>query len=403
MDAQSVATVFGGLALLTVSACLDDGGLDDGRVESTIDYEAVVAEIVTVIGDDESRGPEYLFGSISSVATDPNGRVYVADRTTSNVRIYSLAGELLQTIGREGEGPGEFQVPSDLLFVGRDLWVQDLTRIQQMIPRVGSTVPDSLGVTLRLRDYASAASNRARMVGAQYFYPRYFFPFTGGARYFYEIFGLDGSLDTLDVPPLRNMAPLRGTSYRLGRLDRSERELISSLNRAPFEPVASWDLTTDGTLLMSSGDGATVIELASSGDTIREFALPGPIRLVPQGEKSDSARALNARLAQLTVPLRNVENVSPFIVRGELPDSLPTVLAVHVGADDRVWVQVWPSQAGITEFVRFDRAGRYVATIQVPVRLSGSVPPHFRGEYIVGVAEDATTGTQSVVVARVRG
>ena len=174
------------------------------------------------------------------------------------------------------------------------------------------------------------------------------------------------------------------------------------MSRAPFEPVASWDLTTDGTLLMSSGDGATVIELASSGDTIREFALPGPIRLVPQSEKSDSARALNARLAHLTVPLRNVENVSPFIVRGELPDSLPTVLVVHVGADDRVWVQVWPSQAGITEFVRFDRAGRYVATIQVPARLSESVPPHFRGEYIVGVAEDATTGTQSVVVARLR-
>ncbi|MBI4720940.1 MAG: 6-bladed beta-propeller, partial [Chitinivibrionia bacterium] len=63
-------------------------------------------------GDDE----EYFFGVISGVATDKNGAVYLLDTQLNDIKVFSPAGEYLRSIGREGEGPGEFRRPADLFF-----------------------------------------------------------------------------------------------------------------------------------------------------------------------------------------------------------------------------------------------------------------------------------------------
>src|SRR5687767_13361969 len=68
----------------------------------------VLATIVTTIGGSESLPEQYLFGSVSSVATDALDRIYVADMMSSEIRVFSPQGEFLQTVGRPGQGPGEF-------------------------------------------------------------------------------------------------------------------------------------------------------------------------------------------------------------------------------------------------------------------------------------------------------
>ncbi len=70
--------------------------------------------------DDE----EVLFGVISQLVHDDDGNLYVLDRQLSEIQIFSPAGEYLTTIGRAGEGPGEFQNPADMyLGPGRTLGV----------------------------------------------------------------------------------------------------------------------------------------------------------------------------------------------------------------------------------------------------------------------------------------
>ncbi|HET7603381.1 MAG TPA: 6-bladed beta-propeller, partial [Gemmatimonadales bacterium] len=46
----------------------------------------------------------------SSMAVDDWGRVYVADQSPVVIKVYDSAGAFVRTIGREGEGPGEFRV-----------------------------------------------------------------------------------------------------------------------------------------------------------------------------------------------------------------------------------------------------------------------------------------------------
>ena len=55
-------------------------------------------------------GPEeFLFINISDVAVNIKGDIYVADRRLSEVRKFNKDGKYLLSLGRRGQGPGEFQ------------------------------------------------------------------------------------------------------------------------------------------------------------------------------------------------------------------------------------------------------------------------------------------------------
>jgi hypothetical protein len=83
---------------------------------ATIDME----EIWRIGGYDD----EEIFGVITDVVQDAEGNFYLLDSQLSEVKVYSPDGEYLRTIGREGEGPGEFRAAFNLFKVpGGDIGV----------------------------------------------------------------------------------------------------------------------------------------------------------------------------------------------------------------------------------------------------------------------------------------
>ncbi len=52
--------------------------------------------------------PEYMFSSIRGIRLLSDGRIVVGDRDDATLRIYDESGSYQRTIGRQGEGPGEF-------------------------------------------------------------------------------------------------------------------------------------------------------------------------------------------------------------------------------------------------------------------------------------------------------
>jgi hypothetical protein len=64
-------------------------------------------------GDDE----DVLFGLITQVISDDEGNVYLLDTQLSEVPVFGPDGELLRTLSRQGEGPGETNRPVDMLFM----------------------------------------------------------------------------------------------------------------------------------------------------------------------------------------------------------------------------------------------------------------------------------------------
>jgi sugar lactone lactonase YvrE len=62
-------------------------------------------------GDDE------FFGIVTDIEQDEEGNLYVLDSQLSEIKVYSADGEYLNTIGREGEGPGEFRNAGGLFWM----------------------------------------------------------------------------------------------------------------------------------------------------------------------------------------------------------------------------------------------------------------------------------------------
>jgi len=75
-------------------------------------------ELWRVGGDIDDE--ENLFGVIADIDIDAQGNVYLLDSQLSELKIYNGDGELLRSIGREGEGPGEFRRPMASFFTKDD-------------------------------------------------------------------------------------------------------------------------------------------------------------------------------------------------------------------------------------------------------------------------------------------
>ncbi len=62
---------------------------------------------------------------IGATALHPDGRIAFTQYQDGQVTVYDADGTRLASVGREGDGPGEFRYPQYIGFVGDSLWVWD--------------------------------------------------------------------------------------------------------------------------------------------------------------------------------------------------------------------------------------------------------------------------------------
>lgn len=85
----------------------------------------ISGEPVLVIGEDEEDEDQW-FSSVRGMGRLSDGSVAAVDRTAAEVRIFDMTGRHLRSMGRRGEGPGEFADPYVLwITAGDTLWVGD--------------------------------------------------------------------------------------------------------------------------------------------------------------------------------------------------------------------------------------------------------------------------------------
>ncbi len=123
------------------------------------------------IGTDDD---DEFFGVISRVTTDSDGNVYALDSQLTEVRVYDADGNYLRTVGREGEGPGEFRNPNDMyLGLGDKIGVLQVFpgKVVQLSkdgdPLDNFRLPEVEGGGFQLVFNAMATRDRLVMAGAQ--------------------------------------------------------------------------------------------------------------------------------------------------------------------------------------------------------------------------------------------
>ncbi len=95
--------------------------------------EPLYGEIAFELGEDLSIGREddenYMFYRGVRIAVDSEENIFVLDSGNCRIQKYDKTGNYLQTIGRKGEGPGEFEDPAVIYLDSADeIFVYDSRR-----------------------------------------------------------------------------------------------------------------------------------------------------------------------------------------------------------------------------------------------------------------------------------
>lgn len=121
MKTKSISAIFIILLLIGFLSCSQNKAEWKGTIEvvegikvihnespSLGENPKVKLEFVQKLGELESENEDYMFNKPWDVAEDSEGNIYVVDLGDSCVKKFSPKGNHLNTIGRQGQGPGEF-------------------------------------------------------------------------------------------------------------------------------------------------------------------------------------------------------------------------------------------------------------------------------------------------------
>lgn len=121
---------------------------------------AVAARIDTLVESDS-----LYVDRIARAVVAPNGHIFVTDQVQRRVVEFDARGRPVRTIGRAGDGPGEFQGPTAITFWGRDsLVVTDLSNRQISVFRRSDGA--FLWRTIGLGSLSSVSESGSRLIVA---------------------------------------------------------------------------------------------------------------------------------------------------------------------------------------------------------------------------------------------
>ena len=98
--------------------------------------EPIYGRIKLDLGEELRIGKEgneqTQFFRAMDVGADPSGRIYVVDARNFRVQVFDPSGKYLRTIGRQGQGPGEFEMPMAVCFGGQAGYTHVLDRFRRV-------------------------------------------------------------------------------------------------------------------------------------------------------------------------------------------------------------------------------------------------------------------------------
>ena len=345
---------------------------------------------------------ELLFGSIWSIAVDDEHNVYVFDGQAHHVRVFDSDGAYVQTLGRRGEGPGEFGSAEaiGILPDGR-LVVRDIgnKRIAVFGPGAGQTDhwgydPGSYGSNSPLHTDAHGHTYLITRDPSRTDWVRHII-----------VLGPDGThLDTLPEPSSPYEPPAVTAEGEI------EGGYARYTQPVPFAPSFQWTIHPSGHFV--TGLPAEYrIELTRDDGILRieRTADPAPVH---DDEGARQRESVERRL-QSNIPGWTWDGPS-------IPEHKPFYRELLAGRDGRIWVRLWteanrvenedhdpenPRSAPVTwvEPLRYDvfePDGTYLGVVAPPDGFTPNVNPVFDGDYVWAVTRDEL-GVERVVRFRI--
>lgn len=333
---------------------------------------ASLVEEVRFQGED---GTPSELGEPRDVAVDGLGRIYVVDGKPAAIKVFSPEGQYIRSIGREGEGPGEFRV-GFIAIRGEHLVLQD--------PRVSRlSVFDTSGTFLRSWKSTCCYWNKIQIDDAGLIYvpsmsntkpndpPR-------GTPY--VRWTLEGvAQDTVWIPYQKSEKHWNLTVNEGGKMK------MSMTTTVPFMPGMVSALHPQGGIVYGWNGRYEMVRSQIGADSVMVFGrdwLPDPVSDQRRtGELESRIKGVGNGIDQATI--RNAFKLD------DIPRTLPAYESIRVDPTGRVWAQRYAvSDTSRTSYDLFDANGAYLGPVETPLHIPTWGAQAWTPTGVVTVVED---------------
>jgi hypothetical protein len=388
------------LISLLVSACAEGNDGEPPNGASSIDTISGIVQVtnpasapeewrfeeVLTLGQlgGEGVGDPEVFGRITSIIADDEGNLYVADGQALEIRTFDREGTYLRSIGRSGQGPGEFGALTSLTWAADTLHALDWgnARIQRFT-RDGSEA-GTMGWHRLSNNYVrfySTSDGRVHVLGL----PRQIVDPQGEPGTAFLVYDQGALVDSI-VVRFRSEMPATGVVCESS----GGIEWVTN----SYAPQRIALPAGDGQALYAITAVYRINFLDATGDTVRRIVRDGGgFRPLPDEAwevVEDSVRALRSRQ-----PMGSTCNPSEL----ERPAGLPILVDLLYDQEGRLVVEVETDTGFAFDF--HDDEDRLLARASAPSR-DRRVRPYFRNGhlYVVTMGESDLPG---VAVYRIIG
>lgn len=375
------------LVLPSVLGLLSCGGEGSDASEAAGIPTLATTQDLRIDGYEEDLVPIQWLGVTST------GRIALLQWQDHNVRFYDPSGRLLATVGREGEGPGEFQRLVRAGWIGDTdtLWVSD-TQLNRAV-----VISPDLETVRTVRNHELAQPSPADSGRfATYMQPSPYAMFGDGSSLVWAILALPGSGPELEGPPVLRLSPdgeIMNLVGVIGYVDRFVTVSGSARRAIPYVPGFTWTMGSHGTRMATLTTDMALPEPAfrvqvvdAAGEVVFDRSYPFEPEPIPSAVM-DSAIATTvstlegAARAQMEAQLR-----------AHAPELYPEAEQVVIGRDHRIWVGMRPRPQG-RRWLALSPTGEPEAEVVLPSR----VTVHTADREYLWCTEEDELGVESVV------
>jgi 6-bladed beta-propeller protein len=345
--------------------------MSDGPTAWSDSSGASLVETARFQGED---GTPAELGQPESIAVDGAGRVYVVDGKPAAIKVFSADGQLIRTVGREGEGPGEFRV-GFIAVRGDRLVLHD--------PRIGRTsVYDTAGTFLKSWNSSCCYWSDIQIDQQNRVYVPSMVAVKAGENPRgtpYVRWSLDGMiLDTVWVPGRES-----GKYWTISR-KQGGKTVMSMSTSIPFMPEIASGLHPAGGFVYGWSGEYHIVRSLTGKDSARVFGrawTPEPV--TEERRKAE----VESRVKQSAETYGEATVRSAFRLE-DIPTTLPAFGGLKVDPDGRVWVRREVADTTRSHFEVFDSTGAYLGPVTTPYQIYAWGRQVWTRDGLIAVIED---------------
>jgi hypothetical protein len=331
------------------------GALGAGQAESRKPladiYKSGKVRFVQERALDEKTMPEgVLFAGPSDLTVDSDGRVLVMDFADNNIKIFDPSGNFLKVVGRKGQGPGEFNMPIDIVFA-RDrvvVWDMGNRRLCAFTP-AGDFIKSENASIFSARPHSLGALPTGEIVLET---EKTYFGEAGRPQ--------DCSIDIL-TPDLQSKKTIYSKAVLRDKYIRLK-DGTTNLPQ-PYSPDVHWDVAPSGRIVIGFSEKYEIGVYDSAGVEESRFSHSyDPVKVTAEDVKEffDGMTQTTETGIRRGAPDHIVKNTT-------FPKFKPAFNAVIVDSDGNILVHTYPKNKDdmLRYFDAFDGRGKFLGRVRV--------------------------------------